>query len=79
MTFVVEATAHSKGGPMYLNELLAIEKQNELREQAEHARLVREARSDRAGILARGLSAVRSRLGTSRHRPPSRPALNARS
>lgn len=64
---------------MYLNELLAIEKQNELRERAEHARLVRQARSDRAGILARGFGAVRSRFGISRHRPPTRPALNARS
>jgi hypothetical protein len=47
---------------MYLNELLAMAKPNELREQAEHARLVRLARSDRAGILARGFNAVRSRI-----------------
>jgi hypothetical protein len=72
--FVVEATALSEGGPMYLNELLAIAKQNELREHAEHARLVRQARIDRAGILARGFNAVRSRIRD--HAAPSADPAN---
>lgn len=47
---------------MYVNELLTIAKQSELREHAEHARLVRQARGDRAGILVRGLTVARERI-----------------
>ena len=47
---------------MYVNELLAIAKQNELREQADHSRLVRQARAERSGMLVRSLSAAREQI-----------------
>jgi hypothetical protein len=47
---------------MYVNELRAIAKQNELREQAEHSRLVRQARPEANGMLVRSLSAAREQI-----------------
>ena len=47
---------------MYVDELLAIARPSELREHAKHARLVRQARGDRAGILVRGLTVARERI-----------------
>jgi hypothetical protein len=59
---------------MYVDELLAIAKPNELREHAEHARLVRQARGDRAGILVRGLTLARERI-RSLAAPAAEPAV----
>jgi hypothetical protein len=47
---------------MYTDELLAIARQNELREQADRSRLVTQARGDRPGTLVRSLSAVREQI-----------------
>ena len=47
---------------MYVDELLAIAKQNELRQQADHSRLVTQARPDRTGMFVRSLSAARERI-----------------
>jgi hypothetical protein len=59
---------------MYVNELLAIAKQNELRQHAEQARLVRQARGGRAGIVSRGLTVVREKI-TNLVAPAAEPAV----
>jgi hypothetical protein len=47
---------------MYTDELLATARQNELREEAERSRLLRQGRGDRRGMLVRSLSAVREQI-----------------
>jgi hypothetical protein len=47
---------------MYTDQLLAVARPNELREQAGHSRLARHARGDRPGLLVRSLSAARTQL-----------------
>jgi hypothetical protein len=47
---------------MYVNELMAIARQNELRDEAERARLVRHARRGRPRMLVRSLGAAREQL-----------------
>ena len=46
---------------MYVNELLAIARQNELHEQGDQFRLARQARGDRRGLVRR-LSGARKQI-----------------